>query len=342
MAITIKDVARRANVSPATVSLVIHKHKRISDSTRARVLQAIKELNYHPSRSARGLVSKQSGNIGFILRDDHFSRSEPFYTRVFLGTEFQARDDEYYILLTTVSSNFQKGDPLPRFVLERNVEGIILAGKVPLPLIEGLATHDIPLVFVDYYPPTGEYPAVMIDNISGGVQATSHLLELGHRRIAFVAGDIDHPSITERFQGYKIALEKAGISIDTSITITDAPLPDRKGGYEAAKKLFRKKTDVTAIFTCNDAMAIGVMQYLKEQKIKVPTQISLIGFDDLEANLMMDPPLSTLRVPKEDMGIQAMRLMVESLQNQKMIPKKILIPVQLIARGSTCKLNSDT
>ena len=135
MATTIKDVAKRAGVSTATVSLVVHNHNRISAKTRARVLKAIRELDYHPSRSARGLVSKQSGNIGFILRDDHFSRSEPFYTKIFLGTEFQAREDEYYILLTTVPATYATGDPLPRFVLERNVDGVILAGAVPGSLV---------------------------------------------------------------------------------------------------------------------------------------------------------------------------------------------------------------
>jgi len=224
MAVTIKDVAKKANVSPATVSLVIHKHQRISSQTRSRVLKAIKELNYHPSRSARGLVSRQSGNIGFILRDDHFSRIEPFYTKIFLGTEFQARGDEYYILLTTVPADFKKGDQLPRFVLERNIEGVILAGKIPLTLIEALINSGIPLVFVDYYPPNGNYPVVMIDNIAGGIQATTHLIQCGHRRIAFIAGDIEHPSINERFQGYKMALEKARIDFENWIKLNQKVL----------------------------------------------------------------------------------------------------------------------
>ena len=124
---TIKDVAKKAGVSIATVSLVIHNHERISSATRNKVQKIIKELNYHPIRSARGLVSRTSGNIGFIVTDDLFSRSEPFYTKIFLGTEFQARENEYYILLTTIPSK----NKIPRFILERNVDGIILAGKIP-------------------------------------------------------------------------------------------------------------------------------------------------------------------------------------------------------------------
>ncbi|NIW79052.1 MAG: substrate-binding domain-containing protein [Calditrichae bacterium] len=332
-------MAKKAGVSVATVSLVVHDNKRISSQTRTKVLKAIKELKYHPSRSARGLVSRRSGNIGFILREDHFSRSEPFYTKIFLGTEFQAREDEYYILLTTVPSCFEPGNKLPRFVLERNVDGIILAGKVPQNLINGLEQYKMPLVFVDYYPPSGKYPAVMIDNIAGGLNATEHLIQCGHQRIAYLAGDFEHPSILERFQGYKMALEKAGLPFTPEYTVLGEELPDRSGGYNAVKKLFQRTRTITAIFTCNDAVATGVLQYLKEEHIRVPEDISVIGFDDVEADIMLDPPLTTMRVPKEDVGVQALRLMVESIQSDRPKPKKILVPVELIVRGSTCHIN---
>lgn len=339
MAPTIKDVAKKANVSVATVSLVIHNNQRISPETKRRVKKAIEELRYHPTRSARGLVSQKSGNIGFILTDDHFSRSEQFYTRIFLGTEFLAREYEYYILLTTVSSNISQEDKLPRFVLENNVDGIILAGKVPDSFISRLIEYHIPLVFVDYYPSHGNYPVVSIDNINGGFQATNHLLECGHRNIAYIAGDIDHPSIMERFQGYKMALDKAGVSFNPSWAITDEPYPDRTYGYGAAQKLFNQCGNITAIFACNDAMALGVLQYLKENNIQVPKDVSLIGFDDVEANLSLDPPLTTMQVPKVDMGVEAIRLMVETIEKPPATHRKILIPVQLVVRNSTCVIN---
>ncbi len=338
MAVTIKDVAKRANVSVATVSLVIHNNSRISRETRKRVLKAIRELNYHPSRFARGLVSQKSGNIGFILTEDHFSRSEPFYTQVFLGTEFQAREHEYYILLTTVPENYSHNDPLPRFVLENNVEGVILAGKVPQALIEGLEQFHLPLVFVDYVPPRGNYPAVMIDNIAGGLMATNHLIGCRHRKIAFVGGDLDHPSITERFQGYKMALEKAGIDYHSRYVVVDEPLPTREYGYEAGKKLLDKAGDVTAVFACNDAMAIGLLQYFKERGLNVPGDISLIGFDDVEADLSLDPPLTTIRVSKVDLGVEAINLIAEILKKGRSNPHKILVPVELVIRQSTCSI----
>lgn len=332
---TIKDVAKKANVSIATVSLVIHDHKRISKETRTRVNKAIRDLNYHPFRSARGLVSRKTGNIVFIVTEDHFLRSEPFYTRIFLGTEFEARENEYYILLTTISSNFRKGDRLPRCVLERNVDGVIIAGKVPEDIIDCLENYEPPIAFVDYYPPAENFPVVLIDNFSGGMQAVQHLVGLGHRNIGFIGGDIQHPSIRDRFQGYRLALENAHIPFNAHMSITDESYPARENGYNAAKKLLNANKNITAIFSCNDAMAIGVIQYLKETGLRIPEDISVIGFDDVEAALSLDPTLSTIRVPKIEMGIEVMRLMADILNNKVKSPKKVLVPVELVTRAST-------
>ncbi|MBN2365934.1 MAG: LacI family DNA-binding transcriptional regulator [Calditrichaeota bacterium] len=337
MAATIKDVARKAKVSTATVSLVIHNNDRISSETKTRVKRAIQELNYHPFRSARGLASQKSGNLGFIVTDDHFSRSEPFYTQIFLGTEFQARESEYYVLLTTIPSDFNERENTPRFVLEKNVEGIILAGKIPHKLIQKLDNYTIPLVFIDYYFSPSQHPVVMIDNISGGLKATQHLIDCGHKDIAFIAGDLQHPSISERFQGYKMALQSAGIPFREELTQYDEPYPAREQGYLAIKKLLNRKVQFTAIFACNDAMAIGIVQYLKEKNIPVPSAISVIGFDDVEANLSLDPPLTSIRVPKVEMGIQAVKIMTEILTRKHTGPRKLLMPVELVIRGSTCK-----
>ncbi len=141
MSPTIKDVAKAANVSISAVSLVLHNNERISSETKRRVLKSIKQLNYHPSRSARGLVSRKTGNIGFILTEEHFLRTEPFYTKIFLGTEFEARTKDYYVLLATVNSSFSNVDTLPRFILERNFNGIEITDSAlitPIKLVSGI------------------------------------------------------------------------------------------------------------------------------------------------------------------------------------------------------------
>jgi LacI family transcriptional regulator len=336
---TIKDVAKEAKVSIATVSLVVHKNDRISAETSKRVNKAIKKLSYHPSRSGRGLVSQKTGNIGFILTDDHFLSSEPFYTRIFLGSEFEARNYEYYILLTTIPFDYKIKDHLPRFLLEKNVDGIIFAGKVPASIISQVEKYNLPIAFVDYYPSSNDYPVVLIDNISGGLAATQFLIKKNHKNIGFIAGDIVHPSINDRFRGYTMAMDNADIQYSESNYIIDEKYTARENGYNAAKKLLQINNDITAIFACNDAMAIGAVQYLKEKGITIPADISVIGFDDVEADLSIDPPLSTVSVPKYEMGVEVMKLMADMLKNNEATKKKILVPVELIDRGSVSKLS---
>lgn len=332
---TIKDVAKEANVSIATVSFVINDSKPISEDTKNRVLKAIKSLNYHPSKSAVNLVSGKTGNIGFILTDDHFLRTEPFYTTIFLGTEFEARSEGYYILLTSIKTNFDENDILPRFILNKSVDGIIIAGKIPHLLIERISAYNLPTIFIDYIPTSNNYPLVLIDNIQGAQLATNHLIELGHTNIAFIGGDIEHPSLSHRLYGYKQALEKANIPIKNNLIITDAKYPDRQHGFNSAKKLFSKNKNVSAVFACNDAMAIGVLQWLNENGFKVPQDISLVGFDDVDADIMLRPPLTTIRVPKIEMGVEALKLVINTVKNKKSLPKKVLVPVELIIREST-------
>jgi len=336
---TIKDVAKMADVSIATVSLVLNNNQRISKETRKKVNKVIETLNYHPSRSARGLASRKTGNLGFILTDNHFLRTEPFYTRVFLGTEFEAREKNYYVLLSTINTNFRKSDPLPRFILERNFDGIIVAGRVPDAFIKVLSNYNVPVVFVDYNTSFDEHANVLTDNVRGGILATEHLISRGHKNIAFIGGESSHPSIIERLQGYKTAIQKAKININDELIIINDEFLSRQNGLKCTEILFNKQKNVTAIFAANDAAAIGSLQYLKDKGYRVPQDISLIGFDDVEADLLIDPPLSTVRVPKIEMGTEAAQLLINIINKKSIAAKKVIIPVKLIVRQSTSYIN---
>lgn len=336
---TIKDVAKAANVSIATVSLVLHNNERISSETKRKVLKRIKQLHYHPSRSARGLVSRKTGNIGFIVTEEHFLRTESFYTRVFLGTEFEAREKDNYVLLATISSSFKKGDPLPRFILERNADGILIVGKVPEAFIESIKKYNMPILFIDYLPPNGDFPSVIIDNERGGMLATEYLINSGHQNIAFIGGEISHQSITDRLRGYKLALEKANINNGNGLVVTNDEYLSRQNGYRSAEKLFIQNKNVTAIFASNNATAIGVIQYLKDNNLNIPDDISLIGFDDVEADIMIDPPLTTIRVPKVKMGTEAVQLLLNIIKTETTTAKKIIVPIELVVRESIKNIN---
>lgn len=332
---TISDVARKAGLSLSTVSLVINNRGYVSPETRESVLRVVRELSYHPTRSARGLASKTSGNIGFIISEEHFSQAEPFYTRIFLGTEFEARDHNYYILLTTVGSQFDPDASVPRFLLERNVDGIIIAGKVNEKLIAYIDARGIPIVLVDYELKRLRHSSVLIDNWHGGVCAVEHLIQLGHRRIAFIGGDIRHPSLSTRYEAYLHVLQEAGIFPEEGYQIIDEEETSIEAGYSAAQRLFASGAKPTAIFAANDAMAIGCIRLMRSRGIRIPYDVAIVGFDDIDVSLHIDPPLTTVRVFKEEMGKVAVQRMVDAISAKTQTLVTTHVPVELVVREST-------
>lgn len=342
MSATIKDVAKRAGVSLSTVSLVINQKSHVRPETRKRVEDAIAVLNYHPRRNARGLASKKTHNIGFILTDDHFSQAEPFYTKIFLGSECEARKYDYYILLTTVEKSFREGSYVPRFLLEKNVDGVILAGKVPIKLVDFVRELKLPLVLVDYFTRTNTISTVLIDNYHGARLAVEHLIKKGHRKIAFVGGEANHPSINERLRGYKAILKEHNIRIAEKLISHFESYTGVNDGYRATCKLLDAGIFFSAIFASNDTMAVGAMRCLRERNLIIPRDVSIIGFDDIEVCLHVEPRLSTIRVFKEELGAMAVRRIVEKIENEQMMVNQTLVPVQLVLRESTAKVRGNT
>ena len=333
---SIKDVARQAGCSVSTVSLVVNGHGNVSDETRTRVMKVVHDLGYYATRAARGLASRTSGNIGFILREDHFSQVEPFYTRVFLGAEFAARDHHFYVLLATVSQRFSEKKDLPRFLLERNVDGIIIAGKVSQRFIDEAETFGIPIVFVDFEVRKKRHASILIDNRSGARAAVEHLLSCGHKDIAFIGGDITHPSLADRLQGYKETLAEHGVAVQDRLIDTretDTRIPN---GAHAMARLLQLRPRPTAVFAANDAMAIGCIQQIREHGLSIPGEVAVVGFDDVEMSSLMLPRLTTLRVFKEELGSQAVNTLVEMIHHGENVVVTKHLPVELIVRDSSC------
>ncbi len=333
---TIKDVAKRAGTAVSTASLVVNNKGYVSDEIKKRVLEAVEQLGYRPNRVARALAKNSTENIGFVVAQEHFSKVEPFYTKVFLGTEFEARQHDYYILLTTVPKSF-KPSCVPRFIRERSVDGVIFAGKLSEGYVRAALNQDIVAVVIDYRYPRSKVPSVNIDNVQGSTLAVEHLISLGHKDIAFVGGDFLHPSINQRYEGYRRTLESNGLKFDKRLVSVDEPGTGPDDGYNATIKLLKSKAKFTAIVACNDAVAIGSMRALKEYNIQVPTNVSIVGFDDIELSSHIDPELTTLRVQKEELGATALRILAHSLKSEKRIVSSTLIEPELIIRDSTTK-----
>jgi LacI family transcriptional regulator len=335
MKVTIKDVAEKAGVAISTVSLVINQSPKVAEETRRKVEAAIREFNYRPNLSAQQLAGKLKGNIGFILTEDHFTRSEPFYTHIFLGAEFEARNHNVYILLTTVKNSFLGKKDVPRFLLDHNVDGILLAGRVPYNLIDYIRKIKVPFVLVDFFPHEGIAQAVLIDNFEAARQVVNYLIQHNRHKIVFIAGDIEHPSIRARYEGYLKALSENQIPLQPEIVIYNKPNTTFQYGYEGMLELINREVEFDAIFAANDALALGCMRALSENQIKIPEQVAVVGFDDVAAAANANPPLTTVQVQKEEMGILACKTLIEMIKTGKKSNTKILVPTNFVVRKST-------
>jgi LacI family transcriptional regulator len=332
---TIQDVAQRSGLSVSTVSLVLNNKSNVSADARKKVQQIIAELNYHPQRSARGLASRSSGNIGFILTNDHFSLVEPFYTKVFLGTELEAREHDYYVLLTTVAPNVSGTKQMPRFFLENNVDGVIIAGKIDVSWIDYVRGRNLPVLLIDYDLPNHRISTVTMDNSDGARLVVEHLLRLGHTKIGFIGGDLKHPSIAERYSAYRDTLEARGVEILLSWVSVNEPDTRIENGYRAAKQILSSgDARPTAIFAANDALALGCIRYCKEAGISIPGSLAVVGFDNVESGLHVEPRLTTVNVHREEMGAIAVRRLVEMIRDKGDVVNHTTTPVELVIRQS--------
>ncbi len=335
---TIKDIAKLAGVSVSTVSLVISNRGYVSAKTRRKVERIIAKYDYHPRQTARNLVSGQTGNIGFIIADFHLSGNEFFYSRVLLGAELEARKKDYYILVTTVGDSFEPSKDTPRFLKGRDVDGVIIAGSVPEELVDYIHPLNIPYVLVDYKHPAIDSHLVQIENHDGAYQAVEHLLHNGYRRIAFVGGSRRHASIQERFRGYQSALHQAGLSeVAQNETLHFLVTEETTGliGARGINALLDQAVQFDAVVCANDTTALGCLNALQERGLNVPGDIAVIGFDDIRYAVETKPTLTTVHVPKLEMGVQAVRLIFECLEHPNGGPYHRTIGTVLMVRDST-------
>jgi len=340
MGVTIEDVARRAGVSPSTVSRTLNNKGRISEETRQRVFEAARELEY-PVPVGTGLSRRRTNRIG-ILFDRRLRSlvSDPFYGLVMVGVEEFLRDEGYQVLFSTFSDREADMAMISEFATERPVDGLIMAGcDIELDCINEAVSMAIPLVLVDNNIVEPKVPCVMTDNTAGAREAVEHLIKLGHEEIGFVSGPMTHSSLYERYQGYRQAMEANGLLVrsDMVIAYDDVADYDVNGGCRAAERLLERSPRPTAIFAANDSMAIGVMKAAQELGLAVPADLSVVGFDDIELAAHTTPPLTTVRVQKRELGYHAARLLLESIDGDPdRVPYKIAVCTELIVRESTC------
>lgn len=329
---TIYDVAKVAEVSIATVSKVINKTGRISEETIKKVEKVMEELDYQPSVVASALTGKQTYTIGMIIPD----LANPHFAEVARGVEDRASQLGYNMIICSTDNDLEKEEKYILLLNQKSVDGIIVAtGARHTSSLKQLIQRKIPVVLLSRDLPSLKVDAVLLDDFLGGYQATSHLLSLGHEKIAMITEDLHYSSTSERVRGYKQAMEDAGLTCeDRFIWIADFTM---EGAKWTAERLLASDDPPTAIFTSNDLLAMGALQAAREAHLSIPDDLSIVGFDDTILAKLVDPSLTTVRQPNKEMGQAVMDLLVEEIRQEKRGKRKVVLMPELVIRNSTTK-----
>lgn len=333
MSVTIKDVAREANVSPSTVSRVIAENPRISEETKKRVNDAIKKLNYHPNIIARSLTNKATKVIGIVLPSEAEDLSKnPFFIQVMTGISAYAKKSGYYIMYTFCKTEEEEEESIKNYVNSNLVDGIILTvARFKDKCIKYLQEIEFPFVVIGRPEDTKNVLWVDNDNFHAMYDVVSKLLRRGHKEIAFIGANSELNVSKDRLSGYKQAHKIHGVDVDET-TIIEVGAFKKDLGYEAMKTILDIKIP-TAIVTTDDLLAFGVNSYLVENNIK---GISIVGFNNNPLAEYQKPSLTSVDINSREIGYYAAKLLVDRLQN-RIKETHYIIETNLIERESTVK-----
>jgi LacI family transcriptional regulator len=330
---TIKDVARVAQVSIKTVSRVINNEPHVTEDMRTRVQDAIDQLGYAPNISARRLVQQRSYMLCILLHTSGFYQSALINKVLEVGYEY-----DYDILIQTYfPSQTRSKNKLSGLINERRIDGLITTPPCDTDelVLELVKKSRIPLVQISPYSPSPEVPSIAGDDRQGAFQMTNHLIELGHRAIAFLKGPRNHRTSQERLAGFHDALNLAQMVIDPQLEL-DSEF-NFEGGYTAAKIAMSTQKPPTAIFGGNDEAAFGAIYALQEMGYSVPQQVSVCGFDDVLNSKNVWPGLTTVHHPVDEIADRALSMLVALLKGEAWDHEEKVIPSRLVIRGSTAQ-----
>jgi DNA-binding LacI/PurR family transcriptional regulator len=324
---SIKDIARLANVSHSTVSRALRNSPLINRETTERIQRIALESGYRASAVARGLVTKKTRAIGVVVT----TMSDPFVGDVVSGIQESADLNGYSILLAESNTDPDRERSAVQSFAERRVDGIVVTssrvGALYLPL---LAELGVPVMLINNQHPGPFVHSVMIENVEGSRAATAHLIELGHRRIAYIGDEFGRQSDAERLEGYRQALKAAGIRRE--LVVAGDGRPER--AMRAMTALLERSQPPTAVFCYNDLTAVGALRAIHAAGLHVPRDVSVVGFDDVLIGAWTEPPLTTVRQPRRRMGSLAVEGLLR-LMDGNAAEQNVKVPAELIVREST-------
>lgn len=323
---TIKEIAAACGVSVATISRTLQRPGVVSEATRQRIQEVIKRLGYTPNTLARNLRTARTQLVIALVPDI----ANPFFSEVIRGIEHVAHEAGYSILLGETQSSLVREQTYADMIAARRADGLItMTYRIPSITIPGR----LPVINACEYVKDPGISSVYVDNAAAAETAVNYLITLGHKRIAFVSGPPNSPICADRENGYRLALQKARLRIEPSLcAVGDFSI---ESGERAVELLLSQGQAFSAVFCSNDEMAIGTIRALTSRGLRVPQDVSVIGFDDIRFARYTTPPLTTVAQPKQEIGREAMNMMIELLSDPGVPARKRMLSADLVVRGST-------
>ena len=326
--VTIKDVAKAAGVSLGTVSRVLRNERSVKPSTRERVLKVIEELNYHPNALARQLRTQETKTVVAIVPNIKNS----LFHDVLFGIESEAEANGYQVLIADMHNQPTIEMHYFAAIRQRQIDGIIsMSSNMAQKLIEEGAC-EYPMVMAIQSFENGNIPCVSIDNAAAAKAMMLHLIRMGYRKIAHITSSIPLLLYQDRLNSYINTLKEYNIPVDMDL-VRFGP-PSIQGGYEQMESLLATGKRIEAVFAAGDTMAIGAIKALKKNGLRVPEDCAVVGFDDIELSTFWDPPLTTIRQPKVQIGQCAFRKLLSLMKKEPILNMKDILPYELVIRGS--------
>ncbi|MCF6092790.1 LacI family transcriptional regulator [Microaerobacter geothermalis] len=325
---TIKDVAKLANVSIATVSRVINNSPLVTEETKRLVHRAIRELGYEPNALARGLVNRKTNTIGVLIPDV----SNFFFSEVFKGMEDAAHQFGINVIICNTDMSKDRMLKYIKFLKEKQVDGVIFTSE---PVTEeyraSFISLGVPVVLISTSDEEGTFSSVKVDDYQAAYDGVSYLISKGHTQIGMISGSFDDPIAgLPRYEGYKQAIADHGIPFSQDLVVTGNYRYE--GGLESMKKLILLNPTMTAVFAASDEMAIGAMAAIQHLNKRVPEDISVLGFDNVKIAQMSFPGLTTVAQPLHQLGRRGVELLVESIDDPNKLPQQIFLPHTIVER----------
>lgn len=336
MKVTIKEVAKLANVSPSTVSRVISDNSRISEDTKKKVNEAMKELGYHPNAIARSLVNKSTHTIGVIMpKSAHLSLANPFFPEALRGISACANQNGFFVLLSVEDNEVDKHYNIENIVGAGVVDGVVmLYSRLEDETFNMLKDNKFPFVVVGK-PVNGNANKanyVDNDNIGAAYEATTHLINKNRNSIGLITGPLNLLVSLDRLEGYKRALSDRGIPFKSDF-VKESDFSE-EGGFNAMESLLKSKDCPNAILATDDLLALGAIKAIKKSGLKIPGDISIISFNNIPAAEFLTPPLTSIDINPFELGYEATELLFQCLENRKSTYQARIVPTKLIERDS--------